>query len=340
MADILVSRDSILGIDIGSVSMGIVQLDTDGNILRRFYRFHRGNIRDTLSEAGRIFDLSEINAVACTSSSVGLNKKRILHFNDQVAIMEAANRFCPGAGSVLHIGAGKFMLIKFDSNGNYKSARVNSSCAAGTGSFLDQQAIRLNLSGIEELCEKALRNTEEVPVIASRCAVFAKTDIIHAQQRGFSVNAICNSLCKGLAENIVNTVFNREPPASSLLLSGGVSRNPVVGGYLEKLLKASFLHNGDSHLFGAVGAGLMLLKVKNGNIPLRIKSFEEILIQSDSEKQYFHKPLSLSLSNYPDFSNEESYRFKPVVSLHPSEVEVDIYSELVPGDKLSGIYGY
>ena len=68
--------------------------------------------------------------------------------------MAAARHFCPGAVSVLHIGAEKFMLIKFDSNGNYQSAKVNSSCAAGTGSFLDQQAVRLNLSGIEELCER------------------------------------------------------------------------------------------------------------------------------------------------------------------------------------------
>ena len=244
--------------------------------------------------------------------------------------MAAVQHFCPDAVSVLHVGAEKFMLIKFDSNGNYKSAKVNSSCAAGTGSFLDQQAIRLNLSGIEELCDKALKNTEEVPSIASRCAVFSKTDIIHAQQRGFSVNSICNSLCRGLAENIINTVFNREPPAFPILLTGGVSQNSVVREYLEKQLKTTFLNNRDSHLFGAIGAGIMLLKEKTDIIPLNISSFEDILVQSEPEKQYFHKPLSLSLSKYPDFSNEESYLFKPEISLHPSEVEVDIYSKLVP----------
>ena len=262
------TRDSILGIDIGSVSISIVQLDAEGNILRRFYQFHKGNIRDILSKAGKIFDLAQIKAIACTSSSIGLDKSLILHYNTQVAIMAAVRHFCPGAVSVLHVGAEKFMLIKFDSNGNYKSARINSSCAAGTGSFLDQQAIRLNLSGIEELCDKALKNTEEVPSIASRCAVFSKTDIIHAQQRGFSVNSICNSLCKGLAENIINTVFNRELPALPMLLTGGVSQNSVVRGYLEKQLKTTFLNNGDSHLFGAIGAGIMLLKEKTDIIGL------------------------------------------------------------------------
>ena len=120
---------------------------------------------------------------------------------------------------------------------------------------------------------RALKNTEEIPGIASRCAVFSKTDIIHAQQRGFSVNAICNSLCKGLAENIINTVFNREPPALPILLTGGVSRNSVVRGYLEKQLKTTFLYNEDSHLFGAIGAGLLLLKERDGIIPLNINLF-------------------------------------------------------------------
>jgi predicted CoA-substrate-specific enzyme activase len=330
MANVSLIRNSILGIDIGSVSLHIVQMDTEGNILRRFCQFHKGNIHDTFKEAGKIFDLSQINAIACTSSSISLNKKLVKYFNSQVAIIEAARYYCAGAQSVLHIGAEKFMLIKFDAGGNYQSAKVNSSCAAGTGSFLDQQAVRLNLSGIEELCDRASKNTEEVPGIASRCAVFSKTDIIHAQQKGFSVNAICDSLCKGLAENIINTVFNRELPALPLLMTGGVSENFVVRRYLEERLKTTFLYHEDSNLFGAIGAALMLLKEKTGFIPLNINSFEDIFIQADTEKLYFHKPLSLSLSEYPDFSSKESIRVKAAISSHPSEVEVDIYSDLVP----------
>jgi len=330
MSKVIVTKESILGIDIGSVSLSIVQLDEEGNIQRQFYKFHKGNICNTFSDAERIFDLAGIKAIACTSSSTCLDKNYVLNYNIQVAIMAAAKHLCRNAVTVLHIGAEKFMLIKFDRDGNYKSTKINTSCAAGTGSFLDQQADRLNLPGIEELCDKALKNTEAIPFIASRCAVFSNTDIIHAQQRGFSVDAICDSLCKGLAENINNTVFNREPPALPVIITGGVSKNLVVRRYLEKLLKFQFLHNENSHLFGAIGAGLLLLKEKADLIPLYINSFEDILVQENTEKQYFHKPLSLSLCKYPNFKNEESYRFKPLVSLHPVEVEVDIYSELIP----------
>ena len=214
--------------------------------------------------------------------------------------------------------------------GNYQSTKINTSCAAGTGSFLDQQVGRLNLSGIVELCDRAIKNTGAIPPIASRCAVFSNTDIIHAQQRGYSVSAICTSLCKGLAENINNTVFNTELPALPILITGGVSKNLVVKGYLEKILKTTFLFNDDSHLFGAIGAGLTLLKEKNGLVPLDITSFDDILIQQNTEKQYYHKPLSLNLSTYPDFKNTESYRFVPAVSRHPVGVEVDIYNKLEP----------
>jgi len=327
MARVSSYQDFVLGIDIGSVSLSIVQLADDGKILKQFYQFHKGNIAAAFSEAEKTFDLKRIKAFACTSSSIRLNRKLVLNYNSQVAIIAASKYYCPEAASVLHIGAEKFMLIRFDENGNYQSTKINSSCAAGTGSFLDQQTDRLNLSGIEELCERALRNTEEIPHIASRCAVFSNTDIIHAQQRGYSVNAICNSLCKGLAENIINTVFNRELPLLPVLITGGVSKNSVVRRYLEKRLKTRLLTHKHAHLYGAIGAGLLLLRERRNLPVLNVKSFNDILIHDNSEKQYFHEPLSLKLSKYPDFSTEGSYRFTSVVALHPSVIEVDIYSE-------------
>jgi len=331
MVEVIVKQGSVLGIDIGSVALSAVQLDPEGRILHKIYRFHKGNIRDAILSAGDEFDLKHIDAIACTSSSPCINKKTVFSCNSQVAIMAAARHYCRNAASVLHIGAEKFMLIRFDADGRYLSARTNTSCAAGTGSFLDQQADRLNLAGIEELCDRALKNKSEIPCIASRCAVFSNTDIIHAQQRGFSVDAICESLCKGLAENIINTAFNREPPALPLLLTGGVSRNAVVKEYLEKQLRTTILVHDDSHMFGAMGAGLMLLKEGSGQVPRKTDSLEEIIAQSDFDKQFYYKPLSLNLSSYPDFSGKESFRFTPVVSKHPVDVEVDIYRDLIQG---------
>lgn len=331
MPESVAERNSILGIDIGSVSLSIVQLDQEGRVLRQFYKFHKGNIHSAFSDASKTFDLREIRAIARTSSSVCLNRELVIDYNTQVAIIAAVKHYCPEAASVLHVGAEKFMLIRFDDSGNYQSTKTSTSCAAGTGSFLDQQTGRLNLSGIEELCERAQRNTGNIPAIASRCAVFSNTDIIHAQQRGFSVDSICNSLCKGLAENIINTVFNRELPLLPILITGGVSKNPVVRSYLENQLKTKLLINEDSHLFGAIGAGLLLLKEKKSLPLLNLDSFGDILINDNPGKEYFHKPLSLTLSTYPDFSNEGSYWFTPSVSMHPVNTEVDVYQKIHPG---------
>ncbi len=280
MAEDADSRNTVLGIDVGSVSLSIVQLNQDRTILTKFHRPHKGNLRSAFSEAGRLFDLSRPASVACTSSSSVLDKNLARNYNMQVAVIAATRQLCQEAVSVLHIGAEKFMLIKLDKNGitsQQKQIRV----AAGTGSFLDQQAARLNLPGIEELCEKAKRNTGDVPVIASRCAVFANTDIIHAQQRGFSVSSICNSLCFGLAENIFNTVFNREQPEFPILMTGGVSRNTVVKDYLEKRLKTTFLQHEDSCLFGAIGAALLLLEEDKPDA-VKINSLEDLLLPTDN----------------------------------------------------------
>ncbi len=110
------------------------------------------------------------------------------------------------ARSILHVGAERFFLIELDEQGNYLQTSHSSSCAAGTGSFLDQQAIRLMLKDTSHLSDMALQNQSPIPDIAARCSVFAKTDLIHAQQKGYGLEAICDSLCKGLADNIADTL--------------------------------------------------------------------------------------------------------------------------------------
>jgi activator of 2-hydroxyglutaryl-CoA dehydratase len=89
MSEIFVNKNSILGIDIGSVSLSIVQIDRDGKILRKFYKFHKSNIHNAFSDASKIFDLTGIKAIACTSSSVCLNRILVLNYNPQVAIIAA-----------------------------------------------------------------------------------------------------------------------------------------------------------------------------------------------------------------------------------------------------------
>lgn len=315
--------DSVLGIDIGSVSLSLVQMDLSGKIQKHAYLFHKGNIRESLRASRDRFIPGHIRGIACTTSP-GITSGPVHIYDPQVAIIAAAKKICPNAGSILSVGAEKFLLINLSSDGKYEYTRTNSSCAAGTGSFLDQQAYRLNLSSIEELSDLAVRNSGKTPDIASRCAVFAKTDLIHAQQKGFPLEAICDSLCKGLAKNIIDSLFSKDSPALPVLFIGGVSKNKAVFSHLERLLDTKFLQHEYSHLFGSIGACSLMLNEENFSPTLKVHSLDEIF-SDPAKKEYYHKPLSLSMSEYPDFRNNIAYDFTPIRSGHSADVQVEVY---------------
>ncbi|MFZ4562272.1 MAG: acyl-CoA dehydratase activase [Bacteroidales bacterium] len=317
--------ETLLGIDVGSVTISIVRMDLTGKILNTFYLFHKGQIRECLRNAGQQMDLSTVRGLAACSAPF-FNPAKIGLCNPQVALIRGTKVLCPQARSLLMVGAEKFMVVRFDDRGCFESVRSNSSCAAGTGSFLDQQAFRLNLAGIEELCTIALGNRGPIPEIASRCSVFAKTDLIHAQQQGFSLEAICDSLCKGLAINIVDTLFNQEPPGQPIFFAGGVSRNGAVVRHLEQQLGTKLLQHELAHGIGAIGACHAWLQEKREFPQDPITSLEELLLPDEQDKVYFHPPLELKLSDYPDFTSKASWNFVPVVSPHQAAVQADLYA--------------
>ncbi|MBU8913129.1 MAG: hypothetical protein KOO61_03840, partial [Spirochaetales bacterium] len=219
---------TILGADIGSVSVALVEMDRDRQVVRWEYRSHEGKVAQTLGEimtewtADR--QAGQVRVVAATSSS-----PRILQSTyraDWITSHVAAHRaITPDNQLLLIIGGERFALIQFDGDGHYQSSRGNSSCAAGTGGFLDQQSQRLGLRDAGELGKLASENTGGRPKVASRCAVFAKTDLIHAQQEGYSLPEICDGLCHGLARNLVDAVITGTPPAGGLTIAGGVALN-------------------------------------------------------------------------------------------------------------------
>jgi activator of 2-hydroxyglutaryl-CoA dehydratase len=96
---------------------------------------------------------------------------------------------------------------------------MNTVCAAGTGSFLDQQAYRLGIP-IESFGEHALKAKKPVK-IASRCTVFAESDMIHKQQMGHSVEDIIAGLCQALVRNYLNNLVKSQELRRPILFQGG-----------------------------------------------------------------------------------------------------------------------
>ncbi|MBE0583594.1 MAG: CoA activase, partial [Desulfofustis sp.] len=319
---------TILGIDVGSVSIGLVVIDRTGQVVYADYRFHRGQVRSLLEEmvCGR-FE-AECPPLVATTASTPDYVVADRRYDNQVAVIAAARRTVPEAGGVLLVGAEKFSLAVFDEGGSYRGTRSNTSCAAGTGAFLDQQAVRLGLQTADRLGRTALACKTSGPRIASRCAVFAKTDLIHAQQEGYRIEEISDGLCRGLAKNIVDTLFSAEIGDGAIAFCGGVSLNPAVVGHIAELTGCTITVPPHSHLAGAIGAALSLLEDLDEETPVaaRIRRDSRALFRSiQRQKSYHYQPLDLHLSVYPDFSGNRRYEFSEQLTI---PVEVDIYGDL------------
>lgn len=108
-------------------------------------------------------------------------------------------------------------------------------CAAGTGSFIDQQAFRLKYS-IEEIGQIAC-SASRTAKIAGRCSVFAKSDMVHAQQKGYQPPEVLKGLCEAVARNFKSSIIKGRKFAKPVLFIGGVAANAGVVQALQKVLQ-------------------------------------------------------------------------------------------------------
>ncbi len=333
--------EHILGIDAGSVAVSLVETDAEGAILRKEYRFHNGHPRETLKEIIDGWSASEsgfsgVTSVAATSSASRFVESPDFIADDHVAVMTAAKSLHGRIGSLLSIGGEKFGMFSWSGEGEYRSFKGNTSCAAGTGGFLDQQAERLGLSSAAELSALADSNVNEAPKIATRCAVFAKTDLTHAQQEGFSLDSIADGLSRGLAGNLLDVLLDGKPPSEPFIICGGVALNKAVVKHIADLTSTSPIVDDSAPLYGAMGAALALLEQIDPleqNTRIRSDASEIIGVQSgvSIEKGFKYPPLTLKKSSYPDFSCYDSWEIPVEGRKGRYPVEVEIFEKLPAG---------
>jgi len=223
-----------IGIDIGSVSVKTSVVDEQGAILYNAYVRSGGEplIRayELLKQVFREFPREQVAGMAVTGSG-GKLLAQILNIpfvNEILAQAIATHHLHPEVRSVIEIGGedSKLILLEYDRRLNMPVIRdfaMNTICAAGTGSFLDQQASRLGLS-IEEFGELALKS-KRPPRIAGRCSVFAKTDMIHLQQEATPDYDIVAGLCFALARNFKSTIAKGKKLEKPISFQGGVAAN-------------------------------------------------------------------------------------------------------------------
>jgi predicted CoA-substrate-specific enzyme activase len=312
-----------IGIDIGSVSINVAVMNENGKIVNTRYIRHKGRpfevARDIIQEG---LDTHGIDFIATTGTGAKLFSSLIgaSCVNEIVAITKGFSRFYPHTGSAIDIGGEDSKLIIFEPAGNNGTLRVkdfsmNALCAAGTGSFLDQQATRLCFT-IEEFSEIALKS-KNPPRIAGRCTVFAKSDMIHLQQVATPDYEIVAGLCYALARNFKGNIAKGKDLQTPVAFIGGVAANAGMRKALKEvfgLKEEEFFIPENFTSAGAVGALYTVIEepsLKKDFVGL--ERLEEYL--KDEKLQASLEPLAISEKNLHVLYNLKSIKEKTKVYL-------------------------
>ncbi len=255
-------RKVYLGIDVGSVTTKFAVLDEDDQLVTSLYLRTQGRpiamIQQGLKElATRLPPEAQIKGVGTTGSArylAGVMVSADVVKNEITSQAVAALHFVPDVQTVIEIGGqdSKMIVIR---GGIVTDFGMNTVCAAGTGSFLDQQAQRLNMR-IEDFGKEALQSKKPVR-IAGRCTVFAESDMIHKQQMGHRIEDISYGLCQALVRNYLNNVGVGLEILSPIVFQGGVAFNQGIVRAFEETLGTQVIVPPHHEVMGAIGAALL-----------------------------------------------------------------------------------
>jgi len=219
----MLNNNLTMGIDIGSTTVKTVVLRDGSEYIYNDYRRHHGSINDTLAESLKNFQLQsndiELSLAVTGSGGLGLGERLDLPFvQELVASADYIEKFYPDVRTLIDIGGEDSKVIFFHDK-NTHDLRMNGSCAGGTGSFIDQMATLLNISN-EEL-DRLAEQHEHIYPIASRCGVFAKTDVQNLLSRQIPRHDIAASVFHSIAVQIKNTLMRGFEAAPRIAFSGG-----------------------------------------------------------------------------------------------------------------------
>lgn len=277
-----------MGVDVGSVSTNIVLLDNNSNVIEKLYLRTKGRPMKAIQEGFKLlkdkYNDKQIKSVGTTGSG-----RHIASFllgadaikNEITAHAVAALEIDKSVKTILEIGGqdSKIIILR---NGIVTDFAMNTVCAAGTGSFLDRQAERLEIP-IEEFGDYALKATTPVR-IAGRCAVFAESDMIHKQQLGYSEADIIGGLCSALVRNYLNNVGKGKEIEQKIFFQGGVAANKGMKNAFEKALDCEVFIPKHFNVMGALGAAIIAKEAVEKSNKTNFKGFDiadkELISQS------------------------------------------------------------
>jgi len=268
-----------VGIDVGSVTTKLVALDENDELITHTYLLTQGKPIDMVQQGlvqikKQLPVDANVGGVATTGSArylTGVIVGADLVKNEITSHAVAALQYNPKVKTILEIGGqdSKIIIIR---DGIVTDFGMNTVCAAGTGSFLDHQAQRLDMN-IEEFSQRALDSNTPVR-IAGRCTVFAESDMIHKQQMGHRTDDIVYGLCQALVRNYLNNVGLGKDIELPIVFQGGVAFNQGIVKAFQEELDAEIVVPPHHEVMGAIGAALLVHEeLANNNNGSNFKGF-------------------------------------------------------------------
>lgn len=251
-----------LGIDVGAVSTNIVLIDSKGHLVAKQYLYTKGETVETLRAgleemARRVGPGVNVSGVGVTGSGryfIGDFIGADTVINEITAQARAAFHLDPEVDTIIEIGGQDSKYIRCEHE-RIIDFEMNKVCAAGTGSFLEEQAAQLKMS-IRGSFSKLAFASKTPADLGARCTVFMESDLIHHQQAGCNRSDLSAGLSYAIAHNYLEKVVGTKNIGTRILFQGGVAANKSVAAAFENILGKPLTISEHHKVTGALGAAL------------------------------------------------------------------------------------
>jgi predicted CoA-substrate-specific enzyme activase len=311
----------LLGIDVGSTTVKCAVLDAERRLLYSDYQRHHTDIRATITEmltaAAARFGEQEFIVAITGSGGLLLAQWLELPFIQEVIASKTAVELCiPATDVAIELGGEDAKIIYFDHG---IEQRMNGTCAGGTGSFIDQMAVLLNTDalGLNALAADA----EIIYPIASRCGVFAKTDVQPLLNEGARREDIAASIFQSVVTQTIGGLACGRPIRGNVAFLGGpLQYLPELQKRFElslKLAPEQVQKPENAHLFVAQGAALAVAREAGTSLTAPTFTLQEILTRlgalGTTQGSEVHRlnPLFASEADYESFQKRHTQSSVP-----------------------------
>ncbi|MBD7910155.1 2-hydroxyacyl-CoA dehydratase [Clostridium cibarium] len=291
-----------VGLDVGSTTVKVVVLDYNQNIVYSQYKRHFSDIRSTIIELIKeaYISVGEAMVTVSVTGSGGLSVSKWLDVDfeqEVIACTRTVEELVPETDVAIELGGEDAKITYF--KGGIEQ-RMNGTCAGGTGAFIDQMAALLNTdaSGLNDLA----KNYKVIYPIASRCGVFAKTDVQPLINEGAKTEDIAASILQAVVNQTISGLACGKPIRGKVAFLGGplFFLSELRQRFIEtlQLTEDEIVFPENSQLFVAYGAALLSRKSKEIELKNLVSKVKKIIDISDEGVERLN----------PLFQNEEEYR--------------------------------